>query len=130
MATRTPATKRPAAGRFGRSAEPSTQRSSRRRTSPATSRRRSIVPRRTPAKSGMAKLTDGVAGALPGRANKGSGGGGGTGRTTGLAVLAGAAGLAFKNRSKLQGMLRRKRSDAGGTGDDSNAGPPPSPSEG
>jgi hypothetical protein len=116
MATRTPATGRPASARFSRSAGPSTQRPSGRRASAATSRRPSIVPRRTPQKTGMAKLVEGVSGALPGaRARNKAGGGGGKGRTAGLAMLAGAAGLAFKNRDKLQGMLRRKGSDAGDT---------------
>jgi hypothetical protein len=63
----------------------------------------------------MAKVIDGVAGALPGAAKKeGASGGGGKGRTAGLALLAGAAGLALKNRDKLTGMVRSKGS---GTGD-------------
>jgi hypothetical protein len=128
MATRTPATRRPPSARFNRSAGPSTQRPAGRRASAATSRRSSIVPRRTPPKkTGMAKLAEGVAGALPGAGarKKASTGGGGKGRTAGLAMLAGAAGLAFKNRDKLQGMLRRKGSD----GDEAIApagGPPTS----
>jgi hypothetical protein len=114
MATRTTATKRPASGRFSRPGGPSTQRPAGRRPSSAAPRRPSIVPRRRPQKSGIAKLVEGVSGALPGAGAKKSGaGGGGKRRTAGLAVLAGAAGLAFKNRDKMQGMLRGKGSDTG-----------------
>jgi hypothetical protein len=97
MATRTRGTKRPATRRPGA-------------TPP---RRRTIATRRTPQKSGMAKVMEGVAGVLPGASAKKGSGGGGKGRTAGLALLAGAAGLALKNRDKLQGVGRRKGSDTG-----------------
>ena len=96
MATRTRGTKRPAT----------------RRTGTTPSRRPTIVTRRTPQKSRMAKVMEGVAGVLPGASAK-KGSGGGKGRTAGLALLAGAAGLALKNRDKLPGMARHKGSDTG-----------------
>jgi hypothetical protein len=111
MATRTQRTARPTGGRFARPAGTSAKRPAARR--PATpSRRPTIITRRKPQKTGMAKVLEGVTGALPGGAKKGAGGG--KGRTAGLAVLAGAAGLALKNRDKLSGMMRSKGS---GTGD-------------
>jgi hypothetical protein len=73
-----------------------------------------IVTRRKPQKTGIAKVLGGVAGALPGAGKKKGASGGGKGRTAGLALLAGAAGLALKNRDKLTGMVRSKGS---GTGD-------------
>jgi hypothetical protein len=97
MATRTQGTRRPATGRSARSAG-----------TPA--KRQVRVSRRKPQKTGLAKLLDGVSG---GTAKKGASGGG-KGRAAGLAMLAGAAGLALKNRGKLEGMVRRKGS---GTGD-------------
>ena len=113
MPTRTHTTKRPATGRFNRSAGTSTRRPAGRRPAAAASRRTIIVPRRKPQKSGMAKVVAGLTGALPGGGAK-KAAGGSKGRTAGLAVLAGAAGLALKNRDKLQGMIRGKGS---GTGD-------------
>jgi hypothetical protein len=62
----------------------------------------------------MAKVTERVAGMLPGAAAAKKAGGGGKGRTAGLALLAGAAGLALKNRGKLAGLRGGKGS---GTGD-------------
>jgi len=97
MATRTQAARRPAAGRFTRSAGTPAKRPVR-------------VSRRKPQKTGMAKLLDGVTAA----AAKKGGGGGGKGRAAGLALLAGAGGLALKNRGKLGGMMNRTGS---GTGD-------------
>jgi hypothetical protein len=63
----------------------------------------------------MAKAIDSLGGMLPGATTKkaGRGGGmpgGGKGRTAGLAMLAGAAGLAMKNRGKLMTMFGRKDS--------------------
>jgi hypothetical protein len=113
MPTRTHTAKRPATGRFNRSAGTSTRRPAGRRPAAAASRRTMIVPRRKPQKSGMAKVVAGLTGALPGGGAK-KAAGGSKGRTAGLAVLAGAAGLALKNRDKLQGMIRGKGS---GTGD-------------
>ena len=114
MATRTQRTTRPTGGRFSRPAGTPANRPAGRRSTPS-SRRPTIVTRRKPQKSGMAKMFDGIAGALPGAgAKKGASRGGGKGRTAGLAMLAGAAGLALKNRDKLTGMVRSKGS---GTGD-------------
>ena len=112
MATRTQPAKRPAASRFGRSTGTPAPRAGR-RPAAAPKSRSTIIARRKPQKSGMAKVMAGVAGALPGAAGKKGAGGGGKGRTAGLAMLAGAAGLALKNRGKLQGMMRGKGSDTG-----------------
>ena len=114
MATKTKGTTRPTGGRFARPAGTSAQRPGGRRSAGTASRRPTIVTRRKPQKSGMAKVMQGVAGALPGAAGKKGTGGGGKGRAAGLAVLAGAAGLALKNRGKLQGMMGGNGS---GTGD-------------
>src|SRR4051794_3603671 len=97
MATRTQGTRRPATGRSARSAG-----------TPA--KRQVRITRRTPQKTGLAKLLDGVAG---GTAKKGASGSG-KGRAAGLAMLAGAGRPARQNRRKLEGMVRRKGS---GTGD-------------
>jgi hypothetical protein len=113
MATRTQPGKRPAAGRFARSTGTSAPRTGGRRSAATPKSRSTIITRRKPQKSGMAKVMAGVTGALPGAAAKKGSGGGGKGRTAGLAMLAGAAGLALKNRGKLQGMLRGKGSDTG-----------------
>ena len=70
--------------------------------------------------SGFKRALSGATGALPGL-GKGSpapGGKGKRGKAGGLALLAGAAGLAFKNRDKVTALLQRKRS----SGDE-----PPSP---
>jgi hypothetical protein len=112
MATRTQRMARPTGGRFARPAGTPANRPAGRRSA-APSRRPTIVTRRKPQKTGMAKMLEGVAGALPGAGAK-KGAGGGKGRTAGLAMLAGAAGLALKNRDKLTGMVRSKGS---GTGD-------------
>jgi hypothetical protein len=113
MPTRTqPARRATTAGRFSRSPA-SAQRPATRR--PATaSRRPTIVTRRKPQKTGMAKMMESVGAALPGasKSARGSGGKGkGKGMGAGLAVLAGAAGLAMKNRGRLQQMMGRKDQD-------------------
>ena len=80
----------------------------RRFSGPAMSARRHAPPqrrgvaggwlqRRQPKQSTMQRMMGSVSNAKPGR--KGAGG---------LAALAGAAGLAFKNRDRLTSMLRRK----------------------
>ena len=111
MPTRTqPARRATTTGRFSRSAA-SAQRPATRR--PATaSRRPTIVTRRKPQKTGMAKMMETVGAALPG-ASKSSRSSGGKGKSmgAGLAVLAGAAGLAMKNRGRLQQMMRGKDQD-------------------
>jgi hypothetical protein len=71
--------------------------------------------RRKPAPRSKAdKALSGIAGLLPGsvlgRAAKPSAGGG-KGRKAGFALLAGAAGLALKNRDKLPGPLGRGRAE-------------------
>ena len=111
MPTRTQPTRRATTtGRFSRSAA-STQRPATRR--PATpSRRPTIVTRRKPQKTGMAKMMATVGAALPGASkSKGGSGGKGKGVGAGLAMLAGAAGLAMKNRGRLQQMMRGKDED-------------------
>jgi hypothetical protein len=113
MATRTQRTGRPTSSRFARPAGTPANRQAGRKST-ASSRRPTIVTRRKPQKTGMAKMIEGVTGALPGAGAKKGASGGGKGRAAGLAVLAGAAGLALKNRDKLSGMVRSKGS---GTGD-------------
>jgi hypothetical protein len=123
MPARTHSARGPATGRFGRPAPAPEGRFARagraggRHAAPAASRRTAIVTRRKPQKTGMAKVLDSVGGALPGgaktsRGRRGGAKGKGKGMGAGLAVLAGAAGLAVKNRGRLQGMLRRKDKDA------------------
>jgi hypothetical protein len=112
MPTRTQPARRATPTRFGRPAGSPAPRPAARR--PATaSRRPAIVPRRKPQKTGMAKMMESVGAALPGAAKSSRGGGGGKGKGigAGVAVLAGAAGLAMKNRGRIQGMLRRKDQD-------------------
>jgi hypothetical protein len=79
------------------------------RSSAATRRsiRRKPVPqsKRNKALNGLAGL---VPGSVLGRAAKPSPGGGGKGRAGKLALLAGVAGLAMKNRDKLPGPLGRR----------------------
>jgi hypothetical protein len=100
MPTRTQTSKRPAG----------------QRRAPA-SRRPTMVTRRKPQKSGAAKAAERVQGLLPGLGRqkpKRSGAGGSRKRTTGgLALLAGAAGFAMKNRAKITSMIRRKESSPG-----------------
>jgi hypothetical protein len=75
----------------------------------------------------MAKLAGGLAGMLPGAAAKKGSGGGGKGRTAGLAMLAGIAGLALKNREKLQGIVRGKGSGTGDRVEQAHADAPATP---
>jgi hypothetical protein len=113
MPTRTQPAKRPATARFSRSAATSAQRPAGRRPA-APSRRPTIVTRRKPQKTGMAKMMESVGAALPGasKSSRSSGAKGkGKGMGAGLAVLAGAAGLAVKNRGRLQQMMRGKDQD-------------------
>jgi hypothetical protein len=66
----------------------------------------------------MAKVMDGVTGALPGGKGGAKGAAGsGKGRAAGIAVLAGAAGLLFKNRDKLRGGKGSDTSDRAGHAD-------------
>jgi hypothetical protein len=120
MPARTQPARRAATGRFGRPAPAPSGRFAKparagARPAKPTSRRPMIATRRTPQKTGMAKLIDNLGGALPGGGKasrgRGSGGGKGKGMGAGLALLAGAAGLAMKNRGRLQGMMRRKDQD-------------------
>jgi hypothetical protein len=69
-------------------------------------------------KSGAAKTAEKLGGLLPGMraqsGGRGSAGGRSKKRTTGgLALLAGAAGFAMKNRAKLTSMMRRKDTSTG-----------------
>lgn len=106
MPTRTQPARRATTGRFARPAGSPAHRPTRRAAT--ASRRTVIVARRKPQKTGMAKMMESVGAALPGAAKSSRGSGGkGKGMGAGLAVLAGAAGLAIKNRGRIQGMLRR-----------------------
>jgi hypothetical protein len=96
-----------ASGRFPR------QLARTRRTAPA----RRTVPtppvhfgRRPPQKSTTGRALESLMGLLPGsKAKPRRGGSGGRGKgKAGFALLAGAAGLAFKNRDKLTSLLGRK----------------------
>jgi hypothetical protein len=113
MPTRTQAPRRPTPARFGRPAGGAPRSAGRR---PAQASRRSvIVPRRKPQKTGMAKVMGSIGGALPGGSGKGGkgarGGAKGKGMGAGVALLAGAAGLAMKNRGRIQGMMKRSDKD-------------------
>jgi hypothetical protein len=120
MTTRTRQTsRRGTAGRFARQ-PPAT-----RRTTGAGTRAmpRPPVPlrRRQPQKSGMSQAVARLTGLLPGSGGKPSSrstGGSGKGKA-GLAALAGAAALAFKNRDRLASLLRRN-----GSGDEAGAPDP------
>jgi hypothetical protein len=95
-----------ATGRFSRSG------TTRRR--PAVPQRRGLaggwLQRSQPRQSRVKRMLSGVTGALP-RASKGrstsSRKGGRRGTAGGLALLAGVAGLAFKNRDKVASLARR-----------------------
>ncbi len=114
MPTRTTPRSTPAAGRFGRSQAPAgrmsraaAHRPATRRSTPSTR----VPVRRKPAqRSKSDKALSGLVGMLPGsvlgKAAKPSAASGGKGRKAGFALLAGAAGLALKNRDKMPG--RRK----------------------
>ena len=70
-----------------------------------------MATRRRPEKSGVAKAAEKLGSLLPGGGGQRPRLGGARGRskkgTAGLALLAGAAGLAMKNRDKLMSMIRR-----------------------
>jgi hypothetical protein len=101
------------AGRFSRAAgtRPAT-RAGRRRAVP---QRRGVaggwLQRRQPQKqSQLKRVLGGVSGALPGvskRRSASSSKGGRGGKVGGMALLAGAAGLVFKNRDRVASMVRR-----------------------
>jgi hypothetical protein len=102
--TQTVKPKRSAPGRFGRTGSP---------------RRPNMMTRRQPQKSGAAKVAEKLGSALPGsRAHsgkRGAAGSRGRKRTTGgLALLAGAAGFAMKNRATLMSKIRRRRGSSTG----------------
>jgi hypothetical protein len=68
-------------------------------------------PQPKPPSSAKKALTA-LTGALPGRrSTPAPGKSRRAGKTGGLAVLAGAAGLAFKNRDRISALIKRKRSD-------------------
>jgi hypothetical protein len=73
-----------------------------------------VVTRRKPPKSGVAKAADKIGSLLPGmgaQKSRRSAGGATKKRTTaGLALLAGAAAFAMKNREKITSMIRRRES--------------------
>jgi hypothetical protein len=101
--TQTVKPKRSAPGRFGRTASP----------------RRPNMMRRQPQKSGAAKVAEKLGSALPGSraqsGKRGAAGSRGRKRTTGgLALLAGAAGFAMKNRDTLMSKIRRRRGSSTG----------------
>lgn len=118
MPARTQPSRSPAGSRFARPGGAPAQRPGRRHAAPArrpaATRRPMIATRRKPQKTGMAKAIDALGGMLPGAASKKHGrrstAGGGKGRTAGLAMLAGAAGLAMKNRGRLASMFGGKGS--------------------
>ena len=109
MPTRTQKSKRPVAGRFGRPAGKPAQRPGGARR-PASSRLPTMATRRRPEQSGAAKAAEKIGSLLPGgggRKPRPSAAGGRSKKgTAGLALLAGAAGLAMKNRDKLMSMIR------------------------
>ena len=115
-------------GAAGRSA-PTTRRSVPTRR-PVTTQRRAVaggwLQRRQPKKqSGLQRALGGVTGALPGMAKKRSSSSskvGRTGKAGGFALLAGVAGLAFKNRDKVASMARRDKA-----GDDIQTAPATTP---
>lgn len=113
MPTRTQTSKRPGGGRFARPAGKSAHRPTSGRR-PASSRRPTMITRRRPEKSGAAKAADKLSSMLPGmrgqKPKRGAAGGRSKKRTAGLALLAGAAGLVMKNRSKVTSRIRRQDS--------------------
>jgi hypothetical protein len=98
----------PASGRFSRS----TPQATRSQRSTAAGRTRTLR-RRKPQQSGVKKALAGMTGLLAGgkaaKSRRSSGAGKGR-RAGGLALVAGAAGLAVKNRDKLAGMVRGGKS--------------------
>jgi hypothetical protein len=117
MPTRTQTSKRATAGRFGRAGgKPAHRPGGQRRN--AASRRPNMMANRRTQKSGAAKTAEKLGSMLPGRGAQSSRRGGAGGRskkrtTGGLALLAGAAGFAMKNRAKLTSMMRRRDSSTG-----------------
>jgi hypothetical protein len=112
MHARTNVAKRPTGSRFARPTGASSRPAGRGQAAP--SRRPTLVTRRKPQKSGPARAIEGLGGMLPGarskKARRGTTGGGGRKRAAAVAVLAGAAGLAAKNRDKLGAMIGRSGS--------------------
>jgi hypothetical protein len=115
--TRTRRTPAATTGRFSRPGAGGRSTATARRSIPSrrptSTQRRAIaggwLQRRQPQKqSGMQRVLGGVTGALPGLSKKGSSSKvGRTGKAGGLALLAGVAGLAFKNRDKVASLARR-----------------------
>jgi hypothetical protein len=119
MTTRTrQASQRGTAGRFAR--QPPATRRTRGPGTRVMPRPSVRLRRRPPQKSGMSQAVDRLTGLLPGSGGKPSSrssGGSGKGKA-GLAALAGAAALAFKNRDRLTSLLHRNSSgDAAGAAD-------------
>jgi hypothetical protein len=99
------------AGRFGRSMSLS-HASSSKRSKPSSSHRGLPLMSRKPAKkAGIAGLVGSVMSALPtGSSSKSKGSaskGGAAKKPAGVALFAAAAGMAFKNRDKIAGMMGR-----------------------
>jgi hypothetical protein len=121
----TTATKRGAGTttRFGRTSTPATGRGrfSRGRTAPARSVPTPGLRRRKPQESGLKKAMSTI---LPTTAAKKAAPSSKKGKAGGLALVAAAAGMAFKNRGKISEM-RRKQSDGGTPSSTSNASSPP-----
>jgi hypothetical protein len=120
MTTRTrQESRRGRAGRFARQ-PPATRRTTGTRTR-VTSKPSLPLRGRPPQKSRMSRAGGRLTGVLPGSGGKPSSrstGGSGKGKA-GLAALAGAAALAFKNRDRLASLLRRN-----GSGDEAGAPDP------
>jgi hypothetical protein len=90
------------AGRFGRTlAMPGTSR----RSTASTGRSLPMMHRRAPKKSGLSNALSALSSALP-TGGAASAKRGGT-KPAGIALVAAAAGMAFKNRDKLAGMMGR-----------------------
>lgn len=103
--TRTRRSSAPATGRFGRSTT--------KRASARPARRRGLAGGRLQRqrRSGLKRTLSGMSGAVSGllakRRSTSSRNSGRRGKAGGLALLAGAAGLAFKNRDRLGSFARR-----------------------
>jgi hypothetical protein len=102
---------RPQAGRFARTSGGQARRSTPRPTRPTRSTPRAQttlgrVRRRPPQKKGFAKV---VSGLLPTGAARKAAPSSRSGKFGGAAALAAAAGVAFRNRDKLSGLLSRGR---------------------
>ena len=112
-----------AAGRFGRHGAPARGPGAarmRRTTTGGQSRGRKA---HRSSDGGMMGRLGGLLGGAAASTSKSGGGGRGAKAGAGVAMLTAAAGLAFKNRDKLGGLLRRDRS--GDTPPHRAAGPPP-----